>query len=117
MKCLMSGRSGHPDAGPFDLLCRVAFNLPPRTPSEQARRLRADCPGLWEQYGPEARAILGQLLEKYAAHGTSQFVMPAALEVPPISEYGNVMGITEKFGGENRLAEAVRQLQHSLYWA
>ena len=39
----------------------------------------------WDQYSPEARAILDELLEKYAAYGAAQFVMPDVLEVPPIS--------------------------------
>ena len=71
--------------------------------------------GRWDQYGPEARAILEGLLEKYAAHGTTQFVIPDVLEVPPISEHGNVMEISEKFGGEEELAAAVARLQTLLY--
>ena len=69
----------------------------------------------WDQYGPEARAILDELLEKYAAHGAAQFVMPDVLEVPPISNHGNVIEIAGKFGGEHMLAEAVNQLQTLLY--
>jgi type I restriction enzyme R subunit len=102
-------------ADPFDLLCHVAFNAPLRTRRERARRLRSERKDSWDQYGPEARAILDELLEKYAAHGAAQFKMPDVLEVPPINGHGNVMEIAERFGGEERLAEAVTQLQTLLY--
>jgi len=107
--------ANQPDADPFDLLCHVAFNAPLRTRRERARRLRSERKDFWDQYTPEARAILGELLEKYAAHGPDQFKMPHVLEVPPISEHGNVIEIAEKFGGEESLAEAVKNLQMLLY--
>jgi type I restriction enzyme, R subunit len=107
--------AGQPDADPFDLLCHISFNAPLRTRRERARRLQSERRDFWQQYGPEARTILEELLEKYAAHGTAQFVIPDVLEVPPISGYGNVMEIAEKFGGEERLAEAVSRLQTLLY--
>ena len=79
--------------------------------------MRSEKQDFWGQYGPEARAILDELLEKYAAFGTAQFEIPAVLEVPPISQHGNVMEIAEKFGGEDRLVKAVNRLQTLLYAA
>jgi len=107
--------ANQPDADPFDLLCHVAFNAPLRTRRERARRLRTERKDFWDQYSPEARAILEELLEKYAAHGAAQFVIPDVLEVPPISQHGNVMEIAAKFGGEEALATAVSRLQTLLY--
>ncbi|MGA2064096.1 MAG: type I restriction-modification enzyme R subunit C-terminal domain-containing protein [Thermoguttaceae bacterium] len=104
-----------PDADPFDLLCHIAYNAPLRTRRERARRLRTERRDFWDQYSPEARAILDELLEKHAAHGAAQFVMPDVLEVPPINGHGNVREIAEKFGGEGRLAEAAGRLQMLLY--
>jgi len=106
-----------PDADPFDLLCHVAFNAPLRTRRERAQRLREERKDFFEQYSGEARAILDELLEKYAEHGTAQFVLPDALKVPPISERGNVIEIAMMFGGGERLREAVNQLQTLLYAA
>jgi type I restriction enzyme R subunit len=57
------------------------------------------------------------LLEKYAEHGTAQFVIPDVLKVPPISDRGNVIEIAKLFGGPERLREAVNQLQALLYAA
>jgi type I restriction enzyme R subunit len=90
-------------------------NAPLRTRRERARRLQTERKDFCDQFGPEARAIFDELLEKYAAYGTAQFVMPDVLAVPQISAHGNVMEIAEKFGGEQSLAEAVNQLQILLY--
>lgn len=59
------------------------------------------------RYAGETVRILNEILDKYAEHGTGQFAIPDALEVPPISAHGNVVGIAKKFGGADRLLEAV----------
>jgi type I restriction enzyme R subunit len=105
------------DADPFDLLCHVAFNAPLRTRRERADRLRKEKKDFFDQYGPEARAILNALLDKYADHGTAQFVIPDVLKVPPISEHGNVIEIAGLFGGTEKLRKAVSELQTLLYAA
>ena len=56
-------------------------------------------------------------MEKYAEHGTAQFVIPDVLKVPPISERGNVVEIASYFGGAEKLKEAVDELQTLLYAA
>jgi len=61
--------------------------------------------------------VLDALLEKYAEFGTAQFVLPDVLEVPPLSDQGNVMEIAQRFGGPIPLREAVTQLQTLLYAA
>jgi len=109
--------ANQPDADPLDLLCHIAFNAPLRTRRERAQRLRSEKKDFFEQYGPEAREILGELLDKYTEHGTAQFVIPEVLEVPPISKRGNVIQIARHFGGEDRLVEAIRELQTLLYAA
>ncbi len=109
--------AGQPDADPFDLLCHVAFNAPLRTRRERADRLKKEKKDFFDQYGPQAKDILNQLLEKYAEYGTAQFVIPDVLKVPPISERGNVMEIAGLFGGPERLRQAVHRLQTLLYAA
>ena len=106
-----------PDADPFDLLCHIAFNAPLRTRRERAQRLCEERKDFFDQYGPEARAILNELLDKYAEYGTAQFVLPDVLQVPPISERGNVIEIAKMFGGSERLRNAVNHLQTLLYAA
>jgi len=109
--------ANQPGADPLDLLCHFAFNAPLRSRRERAQRLRSEKKDFFEQYGPEAREILNELLDKYTEHGAAQFVVPDVLEVPPISERGNVIQIARYFGGEDRLARAVRELQTLLYAA
>ena len=52
-----------------------------------------------------------------ADHGMGQFALPDVLEVPPISQHGNVMEIASFFGGPDKLVQAVQQLQTNLYAA
>jgi type I restriction enzyme R subunit len=106
-----------PNADPFDLLCHLAFNAPLRTRRERAQHLREERRDFFDQYGTEARAILNELLDKYAEYGTAQFLLPDVLKVPPISERGNVTEIAKMFGGGEKLRDAVNQLQTLLYAA
>lgn len=109
--------TNQPDADRFDLLCHVAFNAPIRTRKERASRVYQEEQAFFEQFGPQARQILSDLLDKYAEHGTTQFVLPDILKVAPISEYGNVTEIIALFGGANRLRQAVETMQTLLYAA
>ncbi len=106
-----------PEADPFDLLCHVAYNAPLRSRRERAERLRKEQRAFFERYGPEARQILDEILEKYAEHGTAQFKIPDILKVPPISDHGNVLEIAQRFGGPDRLREALAEMQTLLYAA
>ena len=106
-----------PDADPFDLLCHLAFNAPLRTRRERAERLRKNQQDFFDQYGPEARAILDALLDKYTDHGLDQIVIPDALKVAPISDFGTVSEMIRYFGGAEQLRLAVAGLQERLYTA
>jgi type I restriction enzyme, R subunit len=106
----LAREAGQPEADPFDLLCHLAFNAPLLTRRQRAEQLKKKKADFFQQYGPDARVILDELLEKYSQHGTTQFEIPDALKVPPISEHGNVMEIAGMFGGAERLREAVNQL-------
>ncbi|MDF0590998.1 type I restriction-modification enzyme R subunit C-terminal domain-containing protein [Methanotrichaceae archaeon Mx] len=107
--------AGRPQADPFDLLCHLAYGAPLLTRLERAEKLRKKERNFFDRYGPEARAVLEELLEKYADHGIGEFEIPEALTLPPISGYGNVKEISGFFGGPERLRAAVRELQTLLY--
>jgi type I restriction enzyme R subunit len=106
-----------PEADPFDLLCHLAFNAPLRTRRERAQQLRETRQDFFDRYGPKARQILEELLEKYAEHGDAQFVLPDVLKVPPLSSHGQVRDIIRLFGGAEQLRTAVAELQRNLYAA
>ena len=110
-------QTNHPEADPFDLLCHIAYNSPLRTRRERADRLRNDKKDFFDKFGPDARAILEDLLNKYADHGVTQFKIPDALKIPPISERGNISEIIGFFGGVDKLRGAVAELQEQLYYA
>ncbi|MBI2993620.1 MAG: DEAD/DEAH box helicase family protein [Gammaproteobacteria bacterium] len=112
---LLADNTSQPDADPFDLLCYVAFNAPLRSRRERADQLRKGRLDFWEQFKPEARQILNEVLDKYIDFGTAQFKIPDILKVPPVSAHGNVMEIIDKFGGADRLRTAIESMQNLLY--
>jgi type I restriction enzyme R subunit len=111
----LAGSAGYPESDPFDLLCFLAFSSPLRSRRERADRVRREEPDFFERYAPVARAVLNDLLDKYAEHGTAQFKIPEILKVPPISERGNVLEISSAFGGPDALRRAISELQSLLY--
>jgi type I restriction enzyme R subunit len=113
----LAEQAKQPDADPFDLLCHLAFNAPLRTRRERAQHLRETRADFFNRYGPEARQILEDLLEKYAVYGDAQFVLPDVLKVPPLSDHGQVSDIIALFGGADQLRRAVHELQERLYAA
>ena len=113
----LADAAGQPDADPFDLICHLAHNAPLRTRRERAQALRSERKDFFDNYGTEARAVLEELLEKYAEHGTAQFVLPDVLHIPPLSGHGQPAEIVQLFGGAQQLREAVTQLQTLLYSA
>lgn len=106
-----------PEADPFDLLCHIAFNAPLRTRRERAEMLRKEKKDFFDQYAPEARALLNEMLDKYIEYGEEQFKIPEILRIPPISERGTIPQITALFGGPDKLRAAVSELQTLLYAA
>ena len=104
-----------PDADPFDLLCHVAFNAPLRTRRERAENIRKNKKDFFDQFRPEARAVLDEMLDKYIEYSTAQFQIPEILKVPPISERGTVPEIAAFFGGAENMRSAVNEMQALLY--
>jgi type I site-specific restriction endonuclease len=110
-------QAGKPDADPFDLLCHLAFNAPVLTRRQRAERVKREEGIFFGQFGPEAREILGELLEKYAEDGELLFTLPDVLKVAPISKHGNIAEIVLKFGNPENLRQALASLQSLLYVA
>ena len=107
--------ANQPGADPFDLLCYLAYSAPLRTCRERADRVRREEQAFFGKYSPAARHILEELLEKYAEYGTAEFNLPYTLQVPPITEHGNVQEIAALFGGANELKTALDELQTLIY--
>jgi type I restriction enzyme R subunit len=109
--------AGAPEADPLDLLCHLAFNGPLRTRRERADRLARAHEEFFERYGPEAREILHELVDKYAEHGLEELRLPDVLKLPPLSARGNPSEIARVFGGPKQLREAVDELETLIYAA
>ena len=112
---VIAAQTGQPDADTFDLLCHLAFNAPVLTRRQRANRLTRERADFFTTYGPEARQILGELVEKYASHGVTQLRLPDVLKLPPISNHGNPSEIAAAFGGAQGLVDAIKHLQTLLY--
>jgi type I restriction enzyme, R subunit len=108
---------GRPDDDPFDLLCHLAWNGPLRTRRERAQRMKQERKDFFDRYGPEARAVLEALLDKYADHGAAQFVLPDVLKIPPISDLGNPSELARLFGGPQEMKRAVDTMAGLIYAA
>lgn len=113
----LAERTGLIDADPLDLLVHVAWNQPLATRSDRARRVLKEHAEFFEQYRPEAREILQELLQKYADYGITELDDRSILQVPPISALGTPVEIAARFGNADDLWAAVSKLGDLLYAA
>jgi type I restriction enzyme R subunit len=106
----------HENADALDMLLHVAYNAPLVSRRERAEKLRQSKPNFFNAYTPTARAILDELLDKYADVGLRELTnLPLTLRVPPLDTHGSVSEIAALFGGAEKLKAAVDQLQVLLY--
>jgi type I restriction enzyme R subunit len=115
----LAGQMGR-DYDPFDLVCAVAYDRPPLTRRERARRVQKD--DIFTTHGETARAVLAALLDRYADRGIEAIEEAAdprlsleALRAEPLDRFGTPMEIVRAFGGRDAYAATIRRLQHQLY--
>jgi len=98
---------------PFDLICHIAFDQPPLTRRERAARVRKD---VFSRYGPQAKAVLEALLEKYQDEGVvGDLDNVKILEIPPFNAMGTAYQLIQEFGSRAGFQRAVHELQDCLY--
>jgi len=83
---------------PLDLLCHWHSNAPLRTRRERAQRLRSEKRDFFDQFAPEARQILNELLDKYAEHGTAPVRRSGSARGSAHQRARNVIEIARHFG-------------------
>lgn len=103
------------DCDPFDLICHIAWDVPPLTRRERAREVKKR--SYFTKYGDRARKVLEALLDKYADEGIEAVEEPQILKISPFTEMGTPMELVQAFGGIQSYQSAVRQLQRELYRA
>jgi type I restriction enzyme R subunit len=101
------------DLDPFDLICHIAFDQPPLTRRERAENVRKR--DVFTKYGPQARAVLEALLQKYQDHGVINLDDPRVLSIPPFDRMGTPLELIKPFGNLAGFQNAVHQLQSALY--
>jgi type I restriction enzyme R subunit len=103
------------DCDPFDLLCHVAWGMPPLTRQERAEQVKKR--NYFTQYGDQARRVLEALLDKYADGGVGQIEETQILTVAPFTKFGTPIEIVRAFGGLDNYQKAVNALKETLYSA
>jgi type I restriction enzyme R subunit len=101
------------DLDPFDLICHIAFDAKPLTRQERADNVKKR--DVFTKYGPEARAVLEALLDKYADEGVFNLGDPAVLKIAPFTGMGSVVELIRAFGGKPKFERAVHDMQAELY--
>jgi type I restriction enzyme R subunit len=97
----------------FDLICHVAFDRPPLTRRERADNVRKR--DVFTKYGPQARAVLETLLQKYQDQGVINLDDPRVLQIPPFDTMGTPIQLIKHFGARADFERAVHELQSALY--
>ncbi len=98
---------------PFDLICHIAFDRKPLTRRERAENVKKR--DVFTRHGPQARAVLDALLEKYRDEGVLNLDDANLLKIAPFSTMGSVVQIIKAFGGKEDFEKAVCELQDALY--
>ncbi len=101
------------DMDPFDMICHVAFDRPALTRRERAEQVKKR--DVFTKYGPQARAVLDALLEKYANEGVVPADDVAVLRVQPLAAMGTPVELVNRFGGKSGYVAAVHELEEALY--
>ncbi|MBK9240531.1 MAG: DEAD/DEAH box helicase family protein [Acidobacteria bacterium] len=101
------------DYDAFDLVCHIAFDQPPLTRKERADQVKKR--DVFAKYGPQARAVLEALLQKYSDSGIGSVESLEILKVDPLTEFGTPIEIVRLFGGKPSYVAAIRELEDALY--
>lgn len=103
------------DLDPFDLICHVAFDMPPLTRRERANNVKKR--NYFTKYSDDARVVLEALLDKYADEGLSNLEDLEVLRIPEFQVYGSPIEIVKKFGGKNSYLAVIKELEKEIYTA
>ncbi|HCR3991987.1 TPA: DEAD/DEAH box helicase family protein [Morganella morganii] len=98
---------------PFDLVCHVAWDMPPLTRKERAEQVKKR--NYFTQYGKQARKVLEALLDKYADEGVAQIEETQILTIAPFTQFGTPLEIIRTFGGLEQYQQAINELEQALY--
>jgi type I restriction enzyme R subunit len=101
------------DMDPFDLICHIAFEMPPLTRKERADKVKKR--NYFAKYGDNARKVLENLLDKYANEGVENIESLQILKIDPLNESGTPREIYSFFGDKEQYMNAVKELENEIY--
>ena len=101
------------DLDTFDLICHVAFDMPPLTRKERAENVKKR--NYFAKYGDQARKVIDGLLEKYVVDGVVSIEDTAVLKLKPFSDMGSPVELVRAFGKRKDYENAVKELEQELY--
>lgn len=97
----------------FDLICHVAYDMPPLTRKERANNVKKR--NYFTKYGEQARKVLEALIDKYADEGIKNVEDITILQVNPFTQFGSAYEILRNFGGTENYLTAIKELEKELY--
>jgi len=103
------------DLDPFDIVCHVAWDMPPLSRKERAENVKKK--NYFAKYGEKARRVLAALLDKYADEGVTHIEETRILTVDPFREIGTPVEIIKDFGSLEGYQQAIKELEQALYCA
>lgn len=103
---------GH-DLDVFDLICHVAFDMPPLTRKERAEQVKKR--NYFAMYGEQARKVLEGLLEKYVESGVMSIENTSVLKLKPLSDMGSAVELVRAFGKKKDFEKAIKELEQEIY--
>ena len=97
----------------FDLICHVAFDMPPLSRKERAENVKKR--NYFGKYSDKARAILNAIIDKFADDGIMEIESREILKFQPFDSFGTPLEILKEFGGKEKYEEAIRELEKELF--
>ncbi len=101
------------DLDMFDLICHIAWGMPPLTRKERAEQVKKR--NYFTKYGEKAKIVIDALLDKYADEGIENIEDLAVLRVDPFVNMGTPAEIIQAFGGKEQYLKAIKEIEKQLY--
>jgi type I restriction enzyme R subunit len=103
------------DCDPLDVLSYALFRTPVPTRQDRVKRLAERHAAWLDTFSAEAREILDLIVRKFVDGEAPQVTDTGLLRVPPLSERGTFMELTQRFGGGAGLRSTLAELHRRLY--
>ena len=103
------------DYDSFDLVCHVAWGMPPLTRKERAENVKKR--NYFTKYGEKAQKVIDALLEKYSREGVTNIESLEILSLSPFDKIGTPLEIIKTVGGKLQYENLVHEIVKELYAA